>query len=217
MKTYLAWISVQQDSEDLNLDAAQVRETANNVIRCEQTITVRIQETYCHLLVPYIDREVDLKTVVWEENNLRGGDDSIIVKAARMMQQKDQITTQWAPQLLLMKLDELLWRGSNDINVGELWKMMCTYCYLPRLASYEVLQSAIQNGVNTDEYFAYADAKDESKYIGLKYNQYVGVIDRSGFVVKQLAALKQKAQEGSSVGGTISSEDDGSQSGGKRI
>ncbi len=194
-KMYLAWVSIQQDSEDLNLDAAQIRETANNVNRCDQTISVRIQETYCHLLVPYIDREIDLKTVIWDEISIRGGTDSIIAKAAKKMEQNEQLITNWVPALLLMQLDGLLWRDANEISVGELWKMLCTYCYLPRLANYDVLAQAIQTGVNSEEYFAYAEGKAENRYIGLKYNQYVGIIDRSGYLVKQLAALKQKAQE----------------------
>lgn len=94
-----------------------------------------------------------------------------------------------------MQMDSLLWRETNDISIGELWKMLCTYCYLPRLANYDVLAQAIQNGVNSEEYFAYAEGKSENRYIGLKYNQYVGFIDRSGYLVKQIAALKQKAQE----------------------
>ena len=67
VKMYLAWVSVQHDSEDLNLDAAQVREAENNVNRWNQTVEARIKETYCHLLIPYIDREIDLKTIIWDE------------------------------------------------------------------------------------------------------------------------------------------------------
>ena len=65
------------------------------------------------------------------------------------MQQNEQLITQWAPALLNMQLGNLLWWDRNDINVGELWKLLCTYCYLPRLASFEVLQTAIRSGVNT--------------------------------------------------------------------
>ena len=73
--------------------------------------------------------------------------------------------------------------------------MLCTYCYLPRLAGFEVLQNAIQTGANSEDYFAYAEGKTEGRYVGLKYNQFVGTIDRSGFIVKQVAALKQLATE----------------------
>lgn len=200
-KMYLAWISVQQDSEDLNLDAAQVRETANSVARCDQTVNVRILETYCHLLVPYIDREIDLKTVIWDEISLRGGTDSLVSMAAKKMLQNEQLITQWAPSLLCMQLDGLLWRDADDLSVGELWKMLCTYCYLPRLANYEVLAQAIRSGVASDEYFAYAEGKADGRYVGLKYNLQVESIDRSGLLVKQLAALKQLAQEGERAGG----------------
>ena len=195
VKRFLAWVSIRDDSVDLNLDAAQNRETANNIQRCDQTVEARILETYCHLLVPYIDREADLKTIVWEEISIRGGSDNIIVKAARKMQQNEQLITAWAPALLNMQLEDLLWQGRNEIKVDELWKLLCTYCYLPRLASFEVLQTCIQNGVNSEDYFAYADSVTDGKYTALKYNQYVGFVDRSGYLVKQIAALKQKNAE----------------------
>lgn len=197
IKRFLAWKSIKEDSEDLNLDAAQNRETDNNLNRSNQTIEARIQETYCHLLVPYIDRAVDLKTLIWDVISIRGGSDSIVLKAARKMQQNEQLITQWAPALLNMQLDNLLWRDKNELNVGDLWKLLCTYCYLPRLASFEVLQNAIQAGVNSEDYFAYADNVSDGKYVALKYNQYVGFIDKSGYLVKQIAALKQKAAEAS--------------------
>lgn len=47
----------------------------------------------------------------------------------------------------------------------------------------------------TDDYFAYADGIADGKYIALKYNQYVGFIDKSGYLIKQVTALKQKAAE----------------------
>lgn len=197
IKRFLAWKSIKEDSVDLNLDAAQNRETDNNLNRSNQTIEARIQETYCHLLVPYIDRAVDLKTLIWDVISIRGGSDSIVLKAARKMQQNEQLITQWAPALLNMQLDNLLWRDKNELNVGDLWKLLCTYCYLPRLASFEVLHNAIQTGVNSEDYFAYADGVSDGKYVALKYNQYVGFIDKSGYLVKPIAALKQKAAEAS--------------------
>lgn len=58
-----------------------------------------------------------------------------------------------------------------------------------------MLQTCIQNGVNSEDYFAYADSVTDGKYTALKYNQYVGFVDRSGYLVKQIAALKQKNAE----------------------
>lgn len=87
------------------------------------------------------------------------------------MQQNEQLITQWAPALLNMQLDDLLWQDRNEINVGELWKLLCTYCYLPRLASYDVLATAIQNGVNSEDYFAYADGINDGKYHNKKFKE----------------------------------------------
>lgn len=203
VKRFLAWKSIKEDSVDLNLDAAQNRETDNNLNRSNSLVDAQIQETYCHLLVPYIDREVDLKTIVWDVISLRGGNDSIVTKAARKMQQNEQLIPQWAPMLLKMQLDNLLWQDKDYILINDLWRNLCTYCYLPRLASFEVLQNAIQNGVNSDEYFGYADGFDGNRYIGLKFNQYVGFIDRSGLIVKQLAALRQIALDAAAEKPTI--------------
>lgn len=195
IKRFLAWKSIKEDAVDLNLDNAQMRETESSMNRSNKTVDDRMLETYCHLLVPYIDREVNLKEIIWDEINIRGGTDSILVKASKKMQQNEQLITQWAPALLMMHLDNLLWRDKDEINIGDLWKMLCTYCYLPRLTGFEVLQNAIQTGVNSEAYFAYADGKADGKYIGLKHNQFIGTIDRSGFIVKQAAALRQFAAE----------------------
>ncbi len=51
-RQFLAWKSIKEDSQDLNLDAAQNRETQNMLERCERAMEDRIKETYCWLLVP---------------------------------------------------------------------------------------------------------------------------------------------------------------------
>ncbi len=194
-RQFLAWKSIKDDTVDLNLDKAQERETQNMLERCERTIEDRVRETYCWLLVPYIDLDVSKSDIVWETISIRGGTDTIVSKAARKMEQNEQLISKWAPALLLMELDKLLWGDGNHKNVGELWKQLCTYCYLPRLTSIDVLKEAIQAGVNSEEFFAYADAFDGTRYLGLKINQYIGFVDNSGLIVKLLPALKQKASE----------------------
>jgi hypothetical protein len=59
------------------------------------------------------------------------------------------------------------------------------------LASDTVLDKAIQTGLNSDQYFAFASGFDGARYRDLKFNQYVGVIERSGYLVKVPVAKKQ--------------------------
>ncbi|MGS0745921.1 DUF499 domain-containing protein [Syntrophomonas erecta subsp. sporosyntropha] len=195
VRLYIAWKSIKDDSEDLNLDAAQNRETQNNLLRANETVDARIKEAYCWLLVPYIDKNADMKTIVWDAITIRGGNESIIQKATKKMRQNEAIIEHWAPALLRMELDNILWRESDNIAIKKLWEYLCTYCYLPRLASENVLIDAIQTGVNSTEYFAVASGFDGTRYIDLKFNQYVGFIEKSGYLVKVDVAQKQFAEE----------------------
>ncbi|WP_018214270.1 DUF499 domain-containing protein [Desulfitobacterium hafniense] len=195
VRLYIAWKSIKDDSEDLNLDAAQNRETDNNLRRSNETVDARIKEAYCWLLVPYIDKTVDMKTIIWDTIRISGGNEGIIAKAAKKMVQNEAIITQWAPALLLMELDNVLWKDADNIPIKKLWEYLCTYCYLPRLANDTVLDKAIQTGLNSPEYFAFASGFDGTRYIDLKFNQYVGMIERSGYLVKVSVAQKQLADE----------------------
>ncbi|MDR2713099.1 MAG: DUF499 domain-containing protein [Clostridiales bacterium] len=195
VRLYLAWNSIKDDSEVLNLDAAQNKETVNNLKRAHETVDSRIKEAYCWLLIPYIDKNVDLKTIIWETIPISGGNDNIITKAAKKMIENEDIISQWAPVLLRMELDNLLWKDSDNISIKTLWEYLCTYCYLPRLANENVLNNTISNGVNSSEYFAIASGFDGTRYIDLKINQYIGIVERSGYLVKVDAAQRQFAEE----------------------
>lgn len=223
VRIYLAWKSIRDDSEDLNLDAAQNRETDNNLKRSNETVDSRIKEAYCWLLIPYIDKSQDMKTIVWDSIKISGGNDNIITKAAKKMLQNEAIIAQWAPALLLMELDSVLWQDSENISIKKLWEYLCTYCYLPRLASEQVLEDAIRNGINSSEYFAYASGFDGTRYIDLKANQYIGIVERSGYLVKLSVAQKQIAEEAAKrqattpVGGTSLPQNDYSNGGSSTV
>lgn len=70
-----------------------------------------------------------------------------------------------------------------------------TYCYLPRLANYSVLESTIRAGVASDESFALASSINGERYTELKYNSTVLEVYPSDYLVKVLTALKQISQD----------------------
>lgn len=194
-REYLAWKSIVDDKESLNLDIAQTKEANNSLHRSNETVESRIKETYCWLLAPSIDLHVDMKAIQWEVIRISGGSDSIVAKAASKMLQQELLITKWAPALLKMVLDDVLWKETNCIQIKKLWEYLCTYCYLPRLARYSVLEDAIQTGLNSTEYFAIAAGYSEDRFLDLKFNQYVGFIQQSDYLVKKMAALEQIAAE----------------------
>lgn len=195
VKRFIAWKSILSDKDDLNLDGGQLREAENSLNRSNSTVEARIKETYCWLLVPFIDQYEDIKTIQWEISNLGGGDDGIVSKATKKMIQGEQIISTWAPALLKMSLDELLWKDSNDISIKKLWEYLCTYCYLPRLASYSVLEDTIAKGVHSTEFFGIAAGYTGERYIDLKLNETVFSINPSDLLVKPSVAMKQIMEE----------------------
>ena len=52
VRRYLAWESIKEDSEDLNLDAAQNRETQNNINRFNRTVEDQIRRRIVGYLFP---------------------------------------------------------------------------------------------------------------------------------------------------------------------
>ena len=188
-RRYLAWQSIKNDSQDLNLDAAQNRETENSLKRSNETVDLRLSETWCWLLTPAIARS-DMKTLDWEKIRLNGGSEGIISRAGKKLLENETVIDRWAPALLLMELDSLLWKNADSLQIKKLWEYLCTYCYLPRLSDYSVLEKTIQEGVQGEDYFAYAAGVSEGRFIDLKYAQKAS-IDRNGFIVRKSAAKNQ--------------------------
>lgn len=214
VKRLIAWRSIISDAEELNLDGNQNREAQSNLNRSNDTVELRLKETYSWLIVPFIDQFGDMKSIQWEVSNISGGTESIVTKAAKKMLQEEQVITKWAPALLQMCLDDLLWRDSNDISIKKLWEYLSTYCYLPRLANYGVLEDAIRNGLPSTEFFALSAGYSNERYIDLKFNKPVLGINTSDLLVKTTVAMKQivKEQERVVPGGQKDNDggDDGS-------
>lgn len=107
------------------------------------------------------------------------------------MIQNEAIITSWGPQLLKMELDKLLWTNADHIEIKQLWDNLCTYLYLPRLASVAVLEDTIRKGVGSTEFFGYAQGIEGVRYVDLKFNMPLVGIERSGVLVRKDVAQKQ--------------------------
>lgn len=187
----LAWKSVLDDAEALNLDAHQRKQAKENADRSDKTVDLRINEAYCWLLVP---TQEGTGPVEWEATRISGGNDSYVVRAARRMKSSEQLITKWSPALLRMELDKWLWREQEYVSVKKLWEILGTYNYLPRLRDADVLLDAIREGVRSQDYFGYATSVSESgRFQGLQFGSSGGSVylDAASVLVKPEAAVKQ--------------------------
>ncbi len=193
VRRFLAWQSIRNDSQDLNLDAAQNKETETSLKRCNDIVAMRMNETWCWLIKPEMTKE-DLKNIAWKNIRLSGSSGGLIENAGRRLTEDQVVITKWGPALLLMELDNLLWENQDNRQIKRLWEQLCTYCYLPCLAGYSVLEQTILAGVAGKECFAYAEGYSEGRYIGLRMGE-ITLIDKAGFLVKLSAAQKQLQEE----------------------
>ncbi len=203
VRHWLAWTSIKEQEEQLNLDAFQKRQVEKQIQHYEDTIRARLLETYCFLIVP---TQEGTNPIEFSVSRLQGGD-NLVTRASKKLVNDQQLITKWSPALLRMELDRWLWKDANHISVKQLWEYMAQYLYLSRLRDNEVLISTIRDGVGSltwGEYFAYASAvKEDGTYIGLVAGSIPNVnLDQASVLVKPEVAKKQLNGEKKGSGNT---------------
>lgn len=193
---WLAWTSILQEVDQLNLDVAQKRQAEQQAKKYNETITARLAETYCHLLIP---SQEGTGQVEWLATRLQGGD-GLVERASRRMVRDEELIVQWSPATLRIELDRWLWKDQQHLSVKQLWEYLASYLYLPRLRNEQVLIDAIRNGAGSltwGDYFAYASAvREDGYYVGLVAGSLPSItLDSSSVLVKPEAALKQREEE----------------------
>jgi predicted AAA+ superfamily ATPase len=202
IRQFLSWKSVWDEREQLNLDPFQSKQTDTKRKNADDTVNVRIPETYQWLLVP---SQPDPKGAVeWTEVRLQGVD-SMAVRASKKLRSDEMLLVQMGGVRLRLELDRVpLWRG-NDVLVKQLVEDFATYLYLPRLRDSDVLIAAIREGITllswNSETFAYAQSKDTNdRYLGLVGGSTAAVQHEGGsLVVKPDVAVAQQHQEAEAI------------------
>ena len=197
LREYLAWKSIDDEKEPLNLDAQQRKQVASNLKRMDETVEVRLQETYSWLLVPF---QPEATGFVELQAFRMSGPDSFYDRAARKLRQGEQLISRWSPDNLRIELDNYLWRDQPHVGIKQLWDYFARYCYLPRLFDQDVLLDAIHEGVGRlDAPFGYATIVDPNgQYKGLVYRQVTSKIyfdENSVLVRPENAEVQVQANE----------------------
>jgi hypothetical protein len=215
VRKYLAWHSIVEEKEALNLDPHQRRQAEQQLKTADGVVTARLPETYQWLLVP--EQATPQSEVTFQALRLTGAE-PLAVRASRKLRHDELLLSVLGPVVLRKHLDDFkLWRGEEHVLVRQLTDDFASYLYLPRLAGPGVLLQSIRDGISSltweHDTFAYAGAWDEltHRYQGLQAGGGA-TITREGetVVVKPEAAVRQLEQErvfvspgGTSVPGPI--------------
>ncbi len=197
-RKYLAWKSILNERLELNLDPQQAAQAQTQLTSADNTVKLRIPETYQWLLVP--EQKSPQDPITFQAVKMPSGQDPLAVRASKKLRTDESFLTGFAGTRLRMELDKVpLWRGEH-VAVRQLVEDFASYLYLPRLQDpTAILVAAIADGVNRtlweQETFAYADSHDEgaSRYRGLRCGEAVSLSksDLSGLVVQSTAARAQ--------------------------
>jgi hypothetical protein len=200
VRQYLAWSSIWEQRETLNLDPHQRRQAEARLESAKETARLRVPETYVWLLVPEQPDPKDTK-IEWKEIRLQGAD-GLAARAAKKLKHEELLLTAMGGVRLRHELDRVpLWRG-QDVGVKQLAEDMARYLYLPRLRDIDVLIRAIEDGLQRiswrEETFAYAEAYNDKRqrYEGLQAGQAVRVLtDGRSLLVRPEVAARQLDEE----------------------
>ena len=192
---YLAWDSIVEEKEVLNLDAFQSNQATTKRKDADGAVEMSLQDTYQWLLVPI--QPDPQGAIEWEESRLQG-QDSPILRASRKLVHEEHLIPAYSPaRLNLEVLCPYVWQNADHVDLKTLWKYLTNYPYLPRLKGEQVLIDAISEGVTAavwTENFAYATGWDFSRqrYLGLKAGERVEVtLSSQNLLVKPDVAQRQ--------------------------
>ncbi len=196
VRYYLAWESIVDEKESLDLSLHQVKQAQNRKEEKSNTVDAQIPEVYQWLLAP-MQGDPKAQTIEWEAMRL-SGQDKLAVRAAKKLRSGDMLVKRYAGTSLKMELDRVpLWRGDH-VSIKQIVEDFAKYPYLSRLETSQVLLGAIEDGVSSltweQDTFAFADSYDEQaeRYRGIRCGQSISLSGSdSGLLVKSDVARRQ--------------------------
>lgn len=216
---FLAWSSICDRVNELNLDAHQTTQARSRRDQSDDAVGLRLAEAYKYALIPRQDDPGG--GVTFDVSNL-DQQGSVAQRTSRKLVSEGTLATQFPPVMLRIKLDNELasrWADGHVI-ASVLWDDFAKYVYLPRLRDQEVLMSTIESGSATttwqSEGFAVAVGVDAAtgRYLGLAAGSYPGPLSPTALVVRpEFAIGQQEAEEDDAVGGGTRNGEDSSPGG----
>ena len=161
---YLAWESILNEREALNLDPHQTGQAKTQKQSANETVQAQLPETWQWLLAP--EQKSPREEITCQAISLRGAD-GLAARAYKRLVREEMLVCTLGPTILRKHMDEVpLWRGEH-VEVRQLVDDFARYPYLPRLHDAKVLLEAIGSGPGcltwVQDTFAFADSYDEKR------------------------------------------------------
>jgi predicted AAA+ superfamily ATPase len=211
VRKYLAWSSIVNEKDTLNLDPHQVRQAETQRNAADGMVLARLPEAYAWLLVP--EQKSPHDPVVWTAIKV-GGSDPLALRLSKRLRSEELLVSNLGPTVLRRHLDSVpLWRGDH-VEVRQLSEDFARYLYLPRLRNPDVLAKSVADGVALltwrQDTFGIAECFDEAtkRYLGLRVGHGVEIeAESSWLVVRPGSAAQQWDSEAKAIPGAARNPD----------
>lgn len=200
LRTVLAWqsILVSYDRLELILDSLQKQQASQALNDATKTLERTLREAYKWVLVPTQDARPGStpSAVRWEAFNLPTNSTANLTQDV-----EDQLAAEgilfkkWAPMLLAKELEKWFWQGDTSaVEVQKVWDDFSRYLYLPRLKSFNVLQTTVQEGLGVRTFFALAQQQTAAGLHELTFGVKAPVYSSSLLVAPATAQRLEEEQ-----------------------
>lgn len=192
-RIFLAWQSIVSDIESgtLNQDLSHLNQAKRNRDGAEQSLTQLVRETYKWLIAPAEEFVKGKPTLNWEVVSVSPAAPNLVQAIEEKLREEEWLIYEWSPIHLRNVLKQwYLKDGVNEVNALKVWQDTCHYLYLPRLVNDNVFRNAITQGVESEDYFAFASGKEGDRYLGFTFGRgSITTLDESSLLIDREAAV----------------------------
>ncbi|TNF00690.1 MAG: ATP-binding protein [Gammaproteobacteria bacterium] len=192
-RIFLAWRSIVTDIENgnLNQDLSHLNQAKRNRDGAEQSLSQLVRETYKWLIAP-VEEFVKGKPVLnWEVVSVSPTAPSLIQAIEERLREEEWMIYEWSPIHLRNILNQWYLKGdAKDVGALKVWQDCCHYLYLPRLVNDSVFRNAINQGIETEDFFAFASGKEGDRYLGFTFGRgSIATLDESSLLIDREVAV----------------------------
>jgi hypothetical protein len=210
-RIFLAWKSIVADIESgaLNQDLSHLNQAKQNLDGADQSLSQLVRETYKWLIAPLEDFVKGKPTLNWEVVSVSPATPNLIQAIEEKLREEEWLIYEWSPIHLRNVLKQwYLKDGVEDMSALKVWQDSCHYLYLPRLVNDTVFRNALNQGVASEDYFAFASGKEGDRYLGFTFGHgSIAALDDASLLIDREAAVayrertKQPPQPGPAPSG----------------
>ena len=192
-RIFLSWQSIVADIESgtLNQDLSHLNQAKRNRDGADQSLSQLVRETYKWLIAPIEEFIKGKPTLNWEVVSVSPTAPNLIQTIEEKLREEEWLIYEWSPIHLRNVLNQwYLKEGVDDVSTLKVWQDSCHYLYLPRLVNDNVFRNAINQGVESEDFFAFASGKEGDRYLGFTFGRgSFANLDESSLLIDREAAV----------------------------